>query len=75
VFEVCVTTPRACRACGESERRWRDKRGRRHVNLDPVTGLCVDCLSNRASRSAALARRAARPDKFDARAAAARNDD
>jgi hypothetical protein len=69
-------TARSCRACGEPEQRWVDGRGRRHVNLDPTTGLCVRCIGDRAARRTALERRRdARPQTFDARAAAARNDD
>lgn len=59
-------TTRTCPNCGVEERRWLEK-GQPRVNLNPITGQCVDCL-------AALAREIgppAEPTLFDPRAAAA----
>jgi hypothetical protein len=34
-----------CAQCGRQQERWRDKVAQReHTNIDPFTGLCVDCL-------------------------------
>jgi hypothetical protein len=59
------------------EHRWKDTRGRWQVNLDPTTGLCVGCLSNPSVRRELRSGRWTqdRAAAFDARAAAARNDE
>lgn len=66
-----MTDPvRTCLNCGVPERRWTVK-GQGYVNLDPITGNCVDCLCALVKET-----RATVPDSrpFDARAAQARND-
>lgn len=65
-----MTTPRTCPNCGVAEARWIEN-GRDCVNLDPITGNCVDCL-----RELAKEMRANAPVSlpFDARAAQSRND-
>lgn len=62
---------RTCPGCGLEERRSLDINGRPIVNLDPVSGRCVKCLV----KSAAAHPWPAAAEPFDARAAAARNDD
>jgi hypothetical protein len=59
--------PRTCPNCGVAESRWTAD-GREHVNLDPITGNCVDCLRELAKETRATAP-ASLP--FDVRAAAA----
>lgn len=61
---------RTCPNCGTEERRWLVG-SVEHVNLDPFTGNCVDCL-----RELAKEARATAPQSllFDAKAEAARND-
>jgi hypothetical protein len=44
-----VTEPRTCPDCGVAEDR-RIVGGRELVNLDPVTGRCVECLVRHAKR-------------------------
>lgn len=65
-----MSAPRTCPNCGVAESRW-IAGGRESVNLDPITGNCVDCL-----REYAKEQRAQVLDSlpFDARAAQARND-
>ena len=36
-------TPRVCGSCGVPEARGLDGGGRETVNLNPLTGLCLDC--------------------------------
>lgn len=38
---------RACPECGTPEERKQDSSGMDLVNLDPFTGLCLDCLVRR----------------------------
>lgn len=61
---------RVCPNCGVPESRW-TVGSVEHVNLDPFTNNCVDCL-----RELAKEMRANPPTSlpFDARAAQARND-
>lgn len=68
---------RTCPGCGEAERRTKDARGKDLLNLDPTTGLCVRCLVTRgAARHQFHSRRATTQGQvFDARAAAARNNE
>lgn len=63
-------TARTCPNCGVAESRWMVG-SVEHVNLDPITGNCVDCLRELAKETRATAPLAL---PFDARAAQARND-
>lgn len=68
-----AAAPRACRGCGVPERQWKDDRGREQVNLEPTTQLCVTCLPK--WRRGELEPQQPEQLAFDARAAAARNDE
>lgn len=41
-------TERACSTCGTPERRGTDSQGRSTVNLNPLTGLCLQCTVKQA---------------------------
>lgn len=60
-------TVRTCPNCGAPERRWLEH-GKSMVNLDPITGNCVDCLREYAKEQK---QHAPVSLPFDARAAAA----
>jgi hypothetical protein len=63
---VITPGPRICPNCHVAESRWTVD-GREYVNLSPITGQCVDCLS-------ALSKEMGPPQDmslFDPRAAAA----
>lgn len=82
-----MTTPRCCPDCGLEEHRKLDERGREVVNLSPMTNQCVTCLGKAALakhifRSRLITNageqrdiRIACRERFDPRAAAARNDE
>lgn len=65
---------RTCPDCGAEEIRKADKQGRTtSTNLDPISGLCVDCLVK--MHTTFTSRRMPEALPFDGRAAAARNDE
>lgn len=69
---------RRCPDCGLAEERKVDKRGHALVNLDPTTGRCLRCTVTAAFNARPrLLEDAARLTSvpFDARAAAARNEE
>lgn len=65
---------RACLSCGVPEQRSTDGKGRPLINLDPSTSLCVDCTIRAAERPKGFPELDAKDLPFDARSAAARND-
>lgn len=62
-------TERACKSCGAAEQRKLDAKGRELVNLDPVSGLCVNCLSK------SIGPKPMDPEPFDAKLAQAGRDE
>lgn len=61
-------TVRTCPSCGLEEQRGVDAGGRPTVNLDPTTGLCVNCTVTAAMGPKSFP---LEPAPFDGRAAAA----
>ena len=59
---------RQCKRCGLLEHRQKDAKGRETLNLDPVSGLCVSCLSQ------SLGPKPMEPTPFDPRKAAANDE-
>lgn len=67
---------RACATCGKPEERKLNAFGATaSLNLNPITGLCVDCEVNAAAARHTFPRTVRAVEPVDSKAKAARNDD